>query len=123
MGQTDNPSGDDAAQRTLAALRALHDRPQPPVPWRDGGNLPWDDPVFSERMLAQTLQLLEADGFVARRAYPVVPPHVEYSLTPLGEEVAEKVRLLADWIEVNFHRGAESRRNAKRQDKPAAAPR
>jgi DNA-binding HxlR family transcriptional regulator len=58
----------------------------------------------SERMLAQTLQWLEADGFVARHAYPVVPPHVEYTLTPLGEEVAEKVRLLADWIEVNMPR-------------------
>ncbi len=39
----------------------------------------------SERMLAQALQLLEADGFVLRRAYPVVPPHVEYSLTPLAK--------------------------------------
>lgn len=58
----------------------------------------------SERMLAQTLQWLEADGFVARRAFPVVPPHVEYTLTPLGEEVAEKVRLLADWIELNLPR-------------------
>lgn len=63
----------------------------------------------SERMLAQTLQWLEADGFVARRAFPVVPPHVEYTLTPLGEEVAEKVRLLADWIEVNLPRIAGNR--------------
>lgn len=38
----------------------------------------------SERMLAQTLQALEADGMVARRAFPVVPPHVEYSLTRWG---------------------------------------
>ena len=66
----------------------------------------------SERMLAQALQLLVADGFVLRRAYPVVPPHVEYSLTPLGEEVAEKVRLLADWIEINFHRIPASKENA-----------
>lgn len=58
----------------------------------------------SERMLAQTLQWLEADGFVARHAYPVVPPHVEYSLTPLGKEAAVKVRLLADWIEINMPR-------------------
>ncbi len=58
----------------------------------------------SERMLAQTLHWLEGDGFVARHAYPVVPPHVEYSLTPLGEEVAEKVRGLADWIELNAAR-------------------
>ena len=40
--------------------------------------------VVSERMLAQTLQVLERDGFVERRAYPVVPPHVDYRLTPLG---------------------------------------
>lgn len=67
----------------------------------------------SERMLAQTLQLLEGDGFVLRRAFPVVPPHVEYSLTPLGQEVAEKVRILADWIEVNFHRVSEGRAKAE----------
>jgi DNA-binding HxlR family transcriptional regulator len=58
----------------------------------------------SERMLAQTLQFLEADGMVARVAYQVVPPHVEYSLTPLGREAAEKVRVLADWIEVSLPR-------------------
>lgn len=58
----------------------------------------------SERMLAQSLHWLEDDGFIKRVAYPVVPPHVEYSLTPMGEEVAEHVRTLADWIEVNFPR-------------------
>lgn len=58
----------------------------------------------SERMLAQTLQQLENDGMVARVAYQVVPPHVEYSLTPLGREAAEKVRGLADWIEMNMPR-------------------
>lgn len=52
----------------------------------------------SERMLAQTLQHLEADGLVDRIAYEIVPPHVEYNLTPLGREAAEKVRDLADWI-------------------------
>lgn len=56
----------------------------------------------SERMLAQTLQWLENDGLVRRVAYQVVPPHVEYSLTPLGEEAAEKVAALADWIEVSL---------------------
>ena len=73
----------------------------------------------SERMLAQTLQVLEADGFVRRRAYPVVPPHVEYSLTPLGEEVAERVRLLADWIEVNVHRIPRSADDAGKAGQPA----
>ncbi|WP_374599966.1 winged helix-turn-helix transcriptional regulator [Niveibacterium sp.] len=56
----------------------------------------------SEKMLAQTLQWLERDGFVLRVAYPVVPPHVEYSLTPLGQEVAQRVQALADWIEGNL---------------------
>ena len=55
----------------------------------------------SDRMLAQTLQWLEGDGLVKRVAYQVVPPHVEYSLTPLGREAAERVRGLVDWIEIN----------------------
>jgi SAM-dependent methyltransferase len=41
--------------RLAEALRRIYDRSQPPVPWRDGANLPWDDPAFSERMLAQHL--------------------------------------------------------------------
>ncbi len=58
----------------------------------------------SERMLAQTLQQLEGDGFVLRVAHQVVPPHVDYSLTATGAEVAEKVKGLADWIELNLDR-------------------
>ena len=58
----------------------------------------------SEKMLAQTLQTLEADGFVNRTSHPVVPPHVDYSLTSIGREVALKVRDFADWIEVNTSR-------------------
>lgn len=54
---------------------------------------------ISEKMLAQTLQVLEGDGFVERIAYPVVPPHVEYRLTPLGEQIGRHVEALADWIE------------------------
>ena len=55
-------------------------------------------------MLAQTLQWLEQDGLVLRQEFPVVPPHVEYSLTPMGVEAAERVRGLADWIELNLSR-------------------
>ena len=62
----------------------------------------------SERMLSQTLHWLEQDGLVHRQAFQVVPPHVEYSLTPLGQEAAEKVRDLADWIETSLPRIAES---------------
>ncbi|WP_333571256.1 winged helix-turn-helix transcriptional regulator [Sphingomonas sp.] len=56
----------------------------------------------SERMLAQTLQQLEAHRLVERRSYPVVPPHVEYSLTPLGQEAAAKVEDLIEWIQANL---------------------
>lgn len=56
----------------------------------------------SEKMLAQSLQALEQDGFISRVSFPVVPPHVEYSLTPLGEQVSDKVAALADWIEMNL---------------------
>lgn len=58
----------------------------------------------SERMLAQNLRYLEEDGFVQRIAYDVVPPHVEYCLTPLGREVGEQVVGLADWLELNLSR-------------------
>lgn len=56
----------------------------------------------SEKMLTQTLQQLEMDGFVLRVSYPVVPPHTEYSLTPLGEGIGRQVESLADWIEDNI---------------------
>jgi DNA-binding HxlR family transcriptional regulator len=62
----------------------------------------------SERMLAQTLQWLERDGLVSRRAFDVVPPHVEYSLTPFGHEAARHVQALADWIESNLPRFASA---------------
>ncbi|MEV0736041.1 helix-turn-helix domain-containing protein [Streptomyces sp. NPDC050549] len=56
----------------------------------------------SEKMLAQTLQTLERDGFVHRDAKPVIPPRVDYSLTDLGREAAEQVRGLAMWTEARM---------------------
>lgn len=56
----------------------------------------------SEKMLSQTLQALEADGFVLRTAHPVIPPHVEYQLTESGIEVARRVEELVNWIELNI---------------------
>ena len=65
----------------------------------------------SERMLAQTLQWLEGDGLVLRIAHDVVPPRVEYRLTPLGRQAAKRVRGLADWIEVNLPKVLQARAN------------
>lgn len=62
----------------------------------------------SEKMLAQTLHTLQDDGLVDRDARPVVPPHVEYSLTPLGRELADRLVPLMDWIAVNAAQIVES---------------
>jgi DNA-binding HxlR family transcriptional regulator len=64
----------------------------------------------SEKMLSQTLRWLEDDGLVLRKSYATVPPHVEYSLTPLGREVGQRVEALADWIEFNLPNIMEARR-------------
>lgn len=55
----------------------------------------------SEKMLAQTLQSLETDGLLTRTVYPTIPPKVEYSLTPLGNEAAIHIRTLTNWVEDN----------------------
>ncbi|NVE00252.1 helix-turn-helix domain-containing protein [Massilia sp. BJB1822] len=73
----------------------------------------------SEKMLAQTLDGLVGDGFVARHALPVIPPHVEYSLTPMGEEVAARLEVLVDWIEDNFPRIAAARAELEAQEQAA----
>ncbi|WP_082612116.1 MULTISPECIES: winged helix-turn-helix transcriptional regulator [unclassified Nocardioides] len=53
---------------------------------------------ISEKMLAQTLKTLEADGLVHREQQPVMPPRVDYSLTPLGEELAEVMVPMLRWV-------------------------
>lgn len=66
----------------------------------------------SEKMLSQTLQTLAQDGLLERHARPVVPPHVEYTLTPLGEEIAAHVHALADCVEGNLMRSLQASSNA-----------
>lgn len=68
-------------------------------------------PGVSEKMLSHTLKNLELDGFIDRKVYDVVPPHVEYSLTPLGKEIAQYVIELADWIELNIPKIMSLRRS------------
>ena len=56
---------------------------------------------ISEKMLAQTLRTLEDDGFVLRTVYATKPLKVEYSLTPLGEQLGERMKALATFVEAN----------------------
>ena len=53
----------------------------------------------SQKMLTQTLRSLENDGLVNRKIYPVVPPMVEYSLTPLGRSLIEPLEAICIWAE------------------------
>lgn len=64
---------------------------------------------ISEKMLAQTLQALELDGFVKRVSLPVVPPHVEYSLTEMGQAVTQQLEGLTDWVETNLAQVMQAR--------------
>ncbi len=54
---------------------------------------------ISEKMLSQTLQTLERDGFIHRDAQPTIPPRVDYSLTPLGREIANMLVHLIEQLE------------------------
>jgi len=53
---------------------------------------------ISEKMLAQTLRTLEADGLVHREVTATVPPRVDYSLTPLGRELVDHLLPLMRWV-------------------------
>ena len=55
----------------------------------------------SQRMLAQTLRRLEQDGLVSREVFPVVPPRVEYTLTPLGHSLLKPLRSMIEWAVEN----------------------
>jgi len=54
---------------------------------------------ISQKMLTQTLRALERDGLVQRTVYPVVPPKVEYALTPLGETLIEPLAAIGVWAD------------------------
>lgn len=54
---------------------------------------------ISQRMLTVTLRGLERDGLVTRTAYPVIPPRVDYALTPMGKTLLATVRSLIDWAD------------------------
>ncbi len=58
---------------------------------------------ITEKVLTATLRHLERDGFVSRRVYAQVPPRVEYSLTPLGQELYLRVDPLVEWARTKAH--------------------
>lgn len=59
-------------------------------------------PDISSRVLSSTLRTLEADGFIDRKVYAVVPPKVEYRLTEVGKSLLPLIRQLTEWAQANM---------------------
>jgi DNA-binding HxlR family transcriptional regulator len=58
-------------------------------------------PGCSKKMLTQTLREMERDELIDRKVHPVVPPMVEYSLTPMGRLFIEPLEMLYAWAAKN----------------------
>ena len=54
-------------------------------------------PSITKKMLTSELRALEEAGLISRKVYPVVPPKVEYSITPLGETLRPVLNALGEW--------------------------
>ncbi len=52
---------------------------------------------ITQKVLSEKLKQMEVDGFIARKAYPEVPPRVEYSLTPLGRSLRPVLSSIYSW--------------------------
>jgi DNA-binding HxlR family transcriptional regulator len=52
----------------------------------------------SQKMLTKTLRQLERDGLVSREVHPVIPPRVDYQLTPLGRSLLDTICGFWDWV-------------------------
>jgi len=71
-----------------------------------GGTLRFNElrrklPSVTQRMLTKQLRELEESGLVSRTVFPVVPPCVDYALTPFGETLKPVIKRLAAWGEEN----------------------
>ena len=64
---------------------------------------------ISQKMLTVTLRGLERDGYVRRTVHPVIPPRVDYELTPLGAELLVPLKALGDWAMANHARVVAAR--------------
>jgi len=68
----------------------------------------------SQKMLTQTLRVLERDRLVRRTIYPVVPPRVDYALTPLGKTLMEPLTSLYRWMERHLKKVQHARRESQK---------
>jgi DNA-binding HxlR family transcriptional regulator len=69
---------------------------------------------ISQKMLTQTLRALEEDGLIARKVYPIIPPMVEYSLTPLGRTLVSPLHAICEWAQDHLPKIEAHRRERRR---------
>ncbi len=74
----------------LVVRRLNNRRMRPSALRREIGNI-------SPKVLTQTLRELESYGLIEREVFPVIPPRVEYRLTPMGDSLVEALDALRDW--------------------------
>ena len=86
-----------------ATLDVIGGKWKPPIIWllmkgpMRFGELSKTMPGIALKVLSRHLKELEQDGIIVRKAYPEVPPRVEYSLSEKGESLREVMVLLSDW--------------------------
>ena len=73
---------------------------------------------ISQKMLTQTLRELEADGYVSRTTFAVVPPRVDYELTALGRSLHELLSQVRDWAETHINEVEEARERYAARPRP-----
>ena len=66
-------------------------------------------PDISQKMLTTTLKTLEADGLIIRKAYPEIPPRVEYEVTSRGKSLLPLIDNLLSWASTNMDGIMQSR--------------
>ena len=93
---------------TVLVMALLEQRPQRFTALRRGIG------EVSQKMLTQTLREMERDGLIDRKVYPVVPPMVEYSLTPVGRLFIEPLEMLYAWAAKNDDALSKLRRRRKK---------
>ncbi|PYE86974.1 winged helix-turn-helix transcriptional regulator [Phyllobacterium leguminum] len=93
----DDIIGKVADKWTMLILEALH----------ENGTLRYTElrrkvEGISQKMLTQTVRRMEEDGLVRRTVHPIIPPHVDYTLTPLGDSLSKAFCGVWIWAETHY---------------------
>ena len=106
----------DRALQSRDAIELLSEKWRIPVlhvleaGWQRSGELQKAIPDVSPKVLTQTLRSMERDGLVERKIYPVVPPRVEYGITPMGKSLIGPLRDLCHWAKAHVVERDRARR-------------